>query len=126
MSVLSVLVGSSYIDLPTPAYKGYKTLRNELSKADRNTLGDLIKERITLKTSIEIEWHGLTPSQKNTVLSATSANLFKLTYLNLEDDMYYSAMFYRGSDLEITGYGRFDGTSFARYDITMSLVEARD
>lgn len=126
MSVLSVKVGASFVDLPDPSYKCYKTVRNELTKADRNTLGDLIKERITLKTTIVVEWHGLTNTQKNLIMSATEPNLFKLRYLNMDEDNFLTATFYRGDDIELTGYGRFDGTKFARYDINMSLVEARD
>lgn len=123
MSVLAVGSGGNYIDLPDPAYKGYTAIWQELNKADRNTLGNLIKERITTKFTITAEWHGLTAEEKNLLLSSTDANTFSLRYVSTMDDTVGYGKFYRGSDLEVTGYGRFDGSRFQYYDVKMSLVE---
>lgn len=123
MSILAVKSGSSYIELPDPAYQGYKTVRNELTKADRNTLGNLIKERITIKTTIEVEWKGLKKAEKDRIMSSTSGNTFQARYVDLDGDEVRIGTFYRGSDAEITGYGRFNGSYFQLYDVKISLVE---
>lgn len=119
---MSVLAASG-TELPDPAYQGYTTVANELTKADRNTLGNLIKERIAIKTTITVEWHGLTASEKSTVMSATSGNTFSVRYVDMDDDGVKYSTFYRGSDVEITGYGRFTGGTFQYYDVKMSLIE---
>lgn len=123
MSVLAVLRSGAYVELPDPAYTTYASVSNELSKADRNTLGDMIKERIALKASIQVEWHGLTKAQKDLIMSLTSGNTFQMRYLDIEDDTVKLSRFYRGSDTEIKAYGRFNGTSWRYYDIKTSLVE---
>lgn len=123
MSILAVKSGASYIELPDPAYKGYKTVRNELTKADRNTLGNLIKERIAIKTTIEVEWKGISKAEKDRIMSSTSANVFQARYIDMDGDEVRLGTFYRGSDAEMTGYGRFNGSSFQYYDLKISLVE---
>ena len=123
MSVLAVSSGGTYIDLPTPAYRGYRTYPNEISKADRNTLGDLIKQRITVKQSISVSWVGLNRDQKTQIIDLVGGDHFQCRYLCLEDDSVRYGKFYAGDDLEITGYGHFDGTQFTYYDISVTFVE---
>lgn len=123
MSVLAVKSGVSYIELPDPAYKGYKTVQNEWTKADRNTLGNLIKERITIKATIVVEWKGISKAEKDRVMSSTSANTFQARYLDMDGDEVRLGTFYRGDDAEIIGYGRFNGSYFQLYDVKISLVE---
>ena len=120
MTVLTV-AGTA---LPDPAYRGYTCTWEELNKADRNTLGNLIKERITTKYTNHVEWKGLTYTQKNTVVSATNPNTFSVTFLSMMDDTFQSGTFYRGSGMTIEGYGKMTSTSrFTYYDVTMDLVE---
>ncbi len=123
MSILAVKSGASYVELPDPAYKGYTTVANELTKADRNTLGNLIKERIAIKVTITVEWHGLTKAEKDSVMSGTSANTFSARYFDMDSDEVKYSTFYRGSDVTITGYGKFDGTKFSSYDVALTLIE---
>lgn len=123
MSILAVQSGGSYVELADPAYQGYTSVANELTKSDRNTLGNLIKERITIKATLEIEWHGLTKAQKDAIMSGTSANTFSVRYFDMDDDTVKYGTFYRGSDVEVTAYGKFNGSSFQYYDVSISLVE---
>lgn len=123
MSILAIQSGGSYVELADPAYMGYKSVANELTKSDRNTLGNLIKERITIKATIEVEWHGLSKAEKDAIMSGTSANTFSVRYFDVDDDTVKYGTFYRGTDAEVTGYGRFDGSSFQYYDVVISLVE---
>ncbi len=119
---MSVLTAGSTV-LPDPAYQGYTTKTEELTKADRNTLGNLIKERITQKVTITAEWKGLTKAQKDAIISSTGANTFSLTYYDLETDGTATGTFYRGSEMEIVAYGRFNGSCFQYYDIKASFIE---
>lgn len=123
MSVLAVSSGGSYVDLPDPSYMGYSTVPNELTKSDRNTLGNLIKERIAMKATITVEWKGLSAAQKNLITSATSGNTFSVQYFDVFDDTMKYATFYRGDDASVQGYGTFNGSRFQYYDVTLSLVE---
>lgn len=123
MSILAVQSGGSYVELADPAYQGYTSVANELTKSDRNTLGNLIKERITIKATLEIEWHGLTKAQKDAIMSGTSANTFSVRYFDVDDDTVKYGKFYRGSDVEVMAYGKFNGSSFQYYDVKISLVE---
>lgn len=123
MSVLAANSTGSYIELPDPAYTAYGSTPEELTKADRNTLGNLIKERIAIKMTIKAEWHGLTAEQKNAITTSTSANTFSMRYLDVFDDTVKYGTFYRGSSPEIKGYGRFTGTTFQYYDVVMEFVE---
>lgn len=125
MTVMAVSSGGAYITLPTPAYSTYSAISNELTKADRNVQGNLVKQRIAVKGTITAEWHGLTASQKNTLLSLTEPNSFNLRYVSMMDDSVKYGNFYRGSDLSVKGYGRYDESThaFAYYDVKCSLVE---
>lgn len=123
MSIIAVMSGSSYVELADPAYMGYKTVQNEMTKSDRNTLGNLIKERIAIKATIDIEWHGLNKADKDRIMSGTSANTFKVRYYDVDDDTVKYGTFYRGSDVEVSAYGKFDGSKFQYYDVTISLIE---
>lgn len=124
MSIIAVQSGGSYVELADPAYMGYKSVANELTKSDRNTLGNLIKERIAIKVTLEVEWHGLSKTEKDAIMSGTSANTFSVRYYDVDDDAVKYGKFYRGSDAEVTPYGKFSGSSFQYYDVTISLIEA--
>ena len=122
-AVLAVSSGGDYIDLPDPAYQAYTSIANEISNSDRNTLGNLIKERVAIKYSVTVEWHGLSSAQKNLLISLTDPNSFQLRYRSIMDDQIKYGKFYRGNDLKITGYGKFNGVTFQYYDVAMSMVE---
>lgn len=123
MSVMAVNVDGAYVDLPDPAYQGYQAIWKELTKSDRNTLGNLIKERITTKFTVDVEWHGLNAAQKNLLISATNGNTFSVRFVSMMDDAVAFGTFYRGDDLDIKGYGLFKDNKFQFYDVTMSFVE---
>lgn len=122
-ALLAVSSGGVYVDLPTPAKDGYTTTPNELSNAGRNTSGVLYKDRIRVSQSIEVTWNGLTPEEKNELLSLTSTNSFNVRYFDTQDSTIKYGLFYRGSDLVITPLVRYDGTDFVAYNVSMSLVE---
>lgn len=123
MAMISILSDGTYVDLPAPALDGYECTANEISKASRNTLGNLYKYRIAVKRSITVSWKALTPAQKDTVLTLTSANSFQVRYFDFEEADYKYGKFYRGSDLKVRPHAPFKNDEFRLYDITMSLSE---
>ncbi len=129
-AVLAIESGGSYIDLPTPAYTGYSNVIEELTRADRNINGFLIKEHVAWKQTIEVEWKAITAGEKNLILSLTSANSFGIRFFDMmtETVQYISAAaggVYRGTGMKIKGYGKFDSTNntFPYYDLSISLIE---
>lgn len=111
------------MELPDPAYMSYGSTPEELVKADRNTLGNTIKERITIKAVIEVEWKGINADEKNAIVTSTAANTFSMRYLDVFDDTIKYANFYRQASPKIVGYGKFNGTKFQLYDVTMAFTE---
>lgn len=122
-AVLAIGSGGSYVDLPTPSYRGYMTTPNEVSKAGTNTSGILYKDRIRIRQSIEVHWNAATAEEKNLILSLTNRNSFNVRYLDTEDDTIKYGLFYRGNDLRIEPLLRYDGTGFPRYAISFTMVE---
>lgn len=123
MAIIAVLSNGTYVDLPTPAVDGYQCIPNEISKASRNTLGNLYKYRIAVKRSITVNWVALSPVQKASVLNLTDGNSFQLKYFDPQEGDYKYGKFYRGSDLKIEPYPPFKNGEFRMYDISMSLSE---
>lgn len=123
MTLLSIQKDGNYIDLPVPALDGYVCVANEISKASRNTLGNLYKYRIAVKRSITVSWKGMTPEQKNRILLLTKDNSFQLKYFDPQESVFKYGKFYRGSDLEIKPYPPFKNGEFRYYDISMSMSE---
>lgn len=130
-AVLAIESNGNYIELPEPAYKGYTNVREELTRADRNVNGTLIKEHVAWKQTIEVQWKGLTPAQKNQIISLTDANTFGIRYFDtMTETMQYihksgNSGVYRGTGMKVVGYGTYDAVNntFPRYDVSMSLIE---
>lgn len=127
-AALAIESNGAYVELPQPYYRGYASKWTELVRADRNTLGFLIKERIATKFTIDVEWRGLSSEQKNLILAMTEPNSFGVRFVDMMTDTirYVNASaggMYRGEDLLVEGYGNFDGVRFQYYDVAMSLIE---
>lgn len=121
-SLLAVQSGGSYIDLTSPS--SMHVIPNEIVKSSRNTLGNLYKFRINVKTTIELEWAGVLSDQKTTICTLTEPNSFNVRYFDMPTSTFKYGNFYRGSDFDIEPVGgRWSGSDFQRYKITMSLVE---
>lgn len=123
MSVLAVSSGGSYIDLPSPAYGGYSTVPQEITKSGRNTAGTLYKERIAVKQTITVKWQAITPEQKNQILMLTEGNSFNVRYFDTHDGTFKYGKFYRGNDLAIEPLLRFNSSEFGAYNVSLSMVE---
>lgn len=130
------------IALPTPAYKGYTTKKEELVKAERNVgsiigmaiegaiysaeAGELIKHHIAWKYTIEARWVGLTAVEKNLIMSNTGGEFCTVDFVDLDTDTKLEGItMYRGTGQTITGWGHYDPNTmqFEHYDISMSLIQ---
>lgn len=68
--------------LPTPS--DYSVSVEELSEAERNANGNMIKEHIGYKRKISLSWPFLTQDEIQQAFSATSKNFFQVTYIDPE------------------------------------------
>lgn len=121
MSLLAISSGGSYTDVAAPS--AYHTVREEIVKSSRNTLGNLYKYRITTKMTISVEWVGLTSAEKSSLMALTEGNQFSVKYFDLNDSTYKYGNFYRGAGYSIAPTRGPFRTDFSRYDVSMDLVE---
>lgn len=123
MTLIAVSTGTSYTPLAPPS--SYSCIPNEISKAGRNAVGLLYKDRITVKNTIKLQWNAITPAQKSTILSLTSGNSFHVQYFDVQSGTTKYGLFYRGNDLEVTPLVNWSNADneFTAYSIKMSMVE---
>ena len=153
MTFEKVVIYIEGVPMPTPAYNGYSTKKEELVKAERNigsslsittltatveglSKGYLIKRHIAWKYTIDVEWKGLTAAEKTLVMTATGtvnetsmsglANYDQgmlVRFLDMDTDTFIEKRMYRGTGQQISGYGKLVNNKFEYYDIKMSLIE---
>lgn len=151
MTFDKVLIWVKGVPLPTPAYCGYTTKKEELVRAERNVgsslsitsaisyiegygKGYLIKRHIAWKHTINVEWKGITAAEKSLIMEATGQvpsdtydrdKGFKVRFLDMDTDLFIERMMYRGNDQQVSGYGIYDDEThqFQYYDVKMSLIE---
>jgi len=145
MTFDKVVIYIEDVPMPTPAYNGYRTKKEELVKAERNigsslsittlqatvdglSKGYLIKRHIAWKYTIDVEWKGLTAAEKTLVMEATGtinessgfgiANYdqgFKVRFLDMDTDTFIEKRMYRGADQSISGYGKLGNDNKFQY-----------
>ena len=98
-------------------------ISNEITRSSRNMLGNLYKYRVNVKATVTVAWVGLTPEQKNLVLSTTEGNSFNLKYFDLMTSTYKYGRFYRGNDIAIRPYPPLIDGECRYYDVSFSMVE---
>lgn len=115
MSILTV----DGVAFPTPS--SYIPSLEELSKAERNARGRMIKEVIAYKYKLEITWKYLTSQQMTTLINAKMKNYSRVEFIDLTGNR-NTAEFYPGtpsaSAMEYKN-GRVDHW----LDIKMNFVE---
>lgn len=137
------------VAMPTPAYQGYTTKKEELVRAERNVgsalsvtaaasyiqgygKGYLIKRHLAWKYTITVEWKGLTAAEKTLLMTATGQissddvdKGMRVRFLDMDTDTFIERRMYRGTDQTISGYGPLDPVTnqFRYYDVKMSLIE---
>lgn len=121
MKMLAIESGGSYVDVATPS--SYQTVREEIVKSSRNTLGNLYKYRINEKMTITAEWAVLSSEDKTALLNLTSSNQFNVRYFDLTDSTFKYGTFYRGAGYSVNPINRFSGEDFKWFTVSMELVE---
>jgi len=66
------------VEMPDPS--GMEIGIMDISKAERNARGTMIKELIATKRKIDISWEVLNQTQMSKVLNAVNKNFFQVTY----------------------------------------------
>jgi hypothetical protein len=88
----AIRVGTT--DLPTPSEISLGVM--DISKAERNTRGMLLKEHIATKQKLELGWKYLSATELKTVLSAVSPTFFDVTYTDPLTNATRTGTFYAG------------------------------
>lgn len=114
---MSVLVING-VSVPTPSDMQVGIM--DISKADRNTKGDMILERIATKRKLQLTWKFLTDSDLSSILGAVSGVSFNVTYPDPQSGS-RTAKFYCGD----RNAGVLDiQNSILRYkDVKFDLIE---
>lgn len=107
------------VDIPTPTE--YKMDYEEISDADRNANGLMIKEAITYKYKLNLAWKVLDPSEMTKLMQAKNKNFFQASFINLENRR-ETRTFYAGTP-SATGMQYKNGRIVKWLDITMNIIE---
>jgi hypothetical protein len=94
---------------------------NDISKADRNALGNLTIERIATKRTIVLGWAFLNQSDTSNVLGLVSATSFSVTYPDPQTGANRTSTFYCGD--RSLGLIDFQGGVPRYKDIKFTLIE---
>lgn len=108
------------IEVPTPS--SYIVDMMEISKAERNALGTMVKDFIAMKTKLNVSWKSLTQAELMTLTNIKRKPSFRLEYYSMETGKIESGHFYVG-DLNANAMRFKNGTVDRWLDITMNFVE---
>lgn len=82
------------VDLPTPS--DYTVDFEEISKAERNALGTMVKDVIAYKYKINCMWNALSQDEMSKLMNAKRRNSFTLSFISMEGKR-ESGEFYAGT-----------------------------
>ena len=83
------------VDLPTPT--SYTPDFEELSKAERNANGMMIKEVITYKYKLNVTWKKLTQEELTILMNVKRKNFFTLEFIDMDTGTKTTGTFYAGT-----------------------------
>ena len=83
------------VELPTPT--SYTPDFEELSKAERNALGTMIKEVIGYKYKLNVTWKKLTQEELTKLMNIKRKNSFILEFIDMDTGMPNTGEFYAGT-----------------------------
>lgn len=108
------------IVLPTPT--DYAQGMMELSKADRNALGTMVKDFIAMKTKLDITWKFLTQKEMAILTAVKRKPSFTLEFISFETGKIATGQFYAG-DLGSNAMQFKNGKVDNWLDTTMNFIE---
>lgn len=83
------------VDLPTPT--SYTSDFEELSKAERNANGMMIKEVIAYKYKLSVTWKKLTQEELTMLMNVKRKNFFTLEFIDMDSGRPRTGTFYAGT-----------------------------
>ncbi len=107
------------VEIPTPS--SYSVGIQDLSKAERNVLGDMIIERIATKRKLELSWNHLSKEDLAVVLQKVSPVFFTVEYIDPEANAKKTGTFYCG-DRTVGALDYING-KIRWKDIKFNLIE---
>lgn len=106
-------------EIPTPSKCRVGIM--DISKAERNALGDMIVERINTKRKIELAWAVIAAGPLQQVLNLVSPVFFPVTYPDPEAGTMRTGTFYCG-DRNVDALEYIDG-EIQWKDVAFNLIE---
>lgn len=105
--------------LPTPSE--YQVGIMDITRAERNAAGDMVKDIIATKRKIELRWNYLSREDTSKVLRLVSSNFFTVEYIDPQEGDWRTGVFYCG-DRTVGALDYRNGR--IRYkDLRFSLIE---
>ncbi len=93
----------------------------DISKAERNSAGTMVIDRIATKRKLEMSWKYLTKENLSTLLKAVAPVFFVVEYLDPEDNLTKIGTFYAGD--RKAGALDYRNGNIRYKDISVNLVE---
>jgi len=105
------------VRLPAPSTGALSLELQPIDKADRNAMGDMILEEVTMKVKLGASWSNLNGEQAHKIFSTLKANRTgTLKYFDIAENSTVTRNVYYGAGAKI-GYVRFDDDlSRSRYN----------
>ncbi len=93
----------------------------DISKAERNTLGTMVIDRIATKRKLELKWNYLSKEKVSELFKAVSPIYFEVEYIDPEDNVTKTGTFYAGD--RRAGALDYRNGNIRYKDISVNLVE---
>jgi len=107
------------VAIPTPSDLTVGIM--DISKAERNSAGTMVIDRIATKRKLELSWKYLSKENLSILLKALSPVFFTVTYLDPEDNATKTGTFYAGD--RKAGALDYRNGNIRYKDIGVNLVE---
>lgn len=108
------------VRLPTPT--DYTPGIEEISKAERNAAGTMVKDVIAFKDKLTLVWQNLTQEELSLLTSVKKKNSVMLEYISMETGTKITGHFYTGS-IQATGIQYRNGKIEYWKDVKMNFIE---
>lgn len=107
------------VDMPSSSSLGFGI--QDISKADRNARGTMIKEHIATKQKLQLSWSFLTAPELSKILTAVRPSSFKATYIDPVTNQLRTGDFYAG-DRNVEAMIYKDGVPYYK-ELKFSITE---
>lgn len=108
------------VRLPTPT--DYTQGIEEISKAERNAAGTMVKDVIAFKDKLILVWQNLTQEELSLLTVVKKKNSVMLEYISMETGTSITGHFYTGS-IQATGIQYKNGKIEYWKDVKMNFIE---